>query len=235
MAVGPAAGSKLFIGNAAPANPATDTYTEVGNISNMGEFGPTYSPITFDSLGNRLTQKFKGQRDAGNMQITLGRSPSDAGQALLVTARDLDFDYNFKVTLNDAITPPESSTVTITIATPGVVTWNNHGLVAGDIVTFSTTGALPTGLSPATPYYVISAGLTTSAFEVSATLGGSAINTTGTQSGTHTASFAGGAPTTFTFRAKVMGYTANVGAANNVVTATVSLDITSVPVEVAAT
>jgi hypothetical protein len=44
---------------------------------------------------------------------------------------------------------------TITIATPGVVTSERHGLVTADKVTLTTTGALPTGLSVDTFYYVI--------------------------------------------------------------------------------
>lgn len=80
-----------------------------------------------------------------------------------------------------------SSTVTITNASPGVVTWTAHGLVAGMPVVFTTTGALPTGLTAATAYYVISAGLTANAFQVSATVGGSAINTSSAGSGVHTA------------------------------------------------
>src|SRR6185503_9140986 len=60
-----------------------------------------------------------------------------------------------------------------------------HGLSAGDPIVLSTTGTLPTGLTVGTIYYVISAGLTANAFEVSATLGGSAINTSGAGSGTH--------------------------------------------------
>jgi hypothetical protein len=75
---------------------------------------------------------------------------------------------------------------TVTIASPGVFSQTAHGLVAGDQVVFSTTGALPTGLTAGTTYYVIAAGLTADAFEVSATEGGSAINTSGSQSGTHT-------------------------------------------------
>jgi len=74
---------------------------------------------------------------------------------------------------------------TVTIASPGVFTRKEHGLVAGDRVIFSTSGALPTGLSANTWYWVISAGLTEDEFEVSATKTGSAINTSGTQSGTH--------------------------------------------------
>lgn len=75
---------------------------------------------------------------------------------------------------------------TITIATPGVVTRAAHGLIAGDSVQFTTTGALPTGLIAGTDYFVIAAGLTAGAFQLSLTVGGAAINTTGAQSGVHT-------------------------------------------------
>jgi hypothetical protein len=78
-----------------------------------------------------------------------------------------------------------SSTVTITIASPGVVSWTNHGLQNGETVMFETTGALPTGLLPDTLYYIVNRA--TSTFQVSLTLGGAAINTTGSQSGVHTA------------------------------------------------
>ena len=77
-------------------------------------------------------------------------------------------------------------TATVTIATPAVVTFTAHGLTLNDSVQFTTTGALPTGLVVSTTYFVISAGLTANAFQVSATFGGTAINTTGTQSGVHT-------------------------------------------------
>ena len=81
-----------------------------------------------------------------------------------------------------------AETVTMTIASPSVMTAINHGLVSGDAVTFTTTGALPTGITAGTTYYVIDTQITTSTFEVSATLGGSAVNTSGSQSGVHTVS-----------------------------------------------
>lgn len=80
---------------------------------------------------------------------------------------------------------PPSTTVTVTIATPGVVSWTAHGLPAGWPVKFSTSGALPTGITAGTVYYVIATGLTANTFQISATPGGSAVNTSGTQSGTH--------------------------------------------------
>lgn len=78
-------------------------------------------------------------------------------------------------------------TVTITIASPAVVSWTGHGLVAGQSLSFSTSGALPTGITAGTQYFVIAAGLGANSFEISATKGGAAINTSGSQSGTHTA------------------------------------------------
>ena len=79
-----------------------------------------------------------------------------------------------------------SATVTMTIASPGVVTWTSHGRSANDPIKFSTTGALPTGFVAGTTYYVVGASITTNTFQLSATAGGTAINTTGTQSGVHT-------------------------------------------------
>ena len=76
--------------------------------------------------------------------------------------------------------------VTMTIATPAVFTRIAHGFIAGNKVVFSTTGALPTGIVAGTTYFVIATGLTADAFQVSATLAGTAIDTTGTQSGVHT-------------------------------------------------
>jgi len=84
------------------------------------------------------------------------------------------------------VTVTPTFTVTISNATPAVVTRASHGLVVGDSLSFSTTGALPTGITAGTVYFIISAGFTTSAFRISLTSGGAAINTTSVGSGTHT-------------------------------------------------
>jgi microcystin-dependent protein len=76
---------------------------------------------------------------------------------------------------------------TITIASPGVLTLNGHGLPNGAPVFLTTTGALPTGIAANTILYVVNA--TTNTFQLSATSGGAAINTTGAQSGVHTVRF----------------------------------------------
>lgn len=77
-----------------------------------------------------------------------------------------------------------SATVTITIATPGVITWTAHGLENGDPVVLTTTGLLPTGLTPGTEYYV--SGKTTNTFRLSLTPGAAEIDTSGSPSGVHT-------------------------------------------------
>lgn len=78
-----------------------------------------------------------------------------------------------------------TGTATMTIATPCVVTWGSATQLDGTAVVFSTTGALPTGLTVGTTYYVVGAAANT--FNLAATLGGTAINTSGSQSGVHTA------------------------------------------------
>ena len=97
---------------------------------------------------------------------------------------------------------PVIGAFTVSIATPGVVTFAGHGMQAGDRFRLFTSGALPTGLAANTDYYVIAAGFGAGAFQLSATLGGAAINTSGTQSGTHTLQRfphgAGDGSTTFT-------------------------------------
>ncbi len=77
--------------------------------------------------------------------------------------------------------------VTITIAAPGVFSLAQHGLIAGERVVFATTGALPTGLTAGTAVFVSATDLTGATFTVSATAGGAQITTSGSQSGTHSA------------------------------------------------
>jgi hypothetical protein len=84
--------------------------------------------------------------------------------------------------------------VSITIATPGVCTSDSHGLETGDKVILQTTGALPTGLSVDTYYFVIEGTYSDSSIDpdtfklassLANALAGTAITTSGSQSGTH--------------------------------------------------
>lgn len=95
------------------------------------------------------------------------------------------------VTSSNWNTPLVSTTFTVTIATPAIFTSNNHGLYTGQVLRLYTTGALPTGLTADTNYYVSSAGLTANDFKLATTYanavaGTPVINTSGSQSGVQT-------------------------------------------------
>jgi hypothetical protein len=77
------------------------------------------------------------------------------------------------------------ATVTISFASPGVVTLASHGFAANDPVVFSNSGgALPAEITAGTKYYVKTV-VNANTFTISATAGGAAINTSGAGTGTH--------------------------------------------------
>ncbi|MBV8666741.1 MAG: hypothetical protein JO269_09675 [Burkholderiaceae bacterium] len=81
----------------------------------------------------------------------------------------------------------KSATVTMTTASPTVVTDTAHGMAAGQPVQFSISagGTLPTGIAANFTYYLVPT-ITANTFEIAATLGGTPINVTGAGSGTIT-------------------------------------------------
>jgi hypothetical protein len=193
MQLYPVAGAKFYIGPAVNSVPddadidaadfAAISFTEVKGWQTMGAIGDAAALITESVISQGRDLKGKGTRNAGSMQNNFIVLPTDAGQVAMIAAEATDYNYSFKLAFDDA-PPAKTSTVTVTIAAPGVFSWTAHGLAAGSAVKFTTTGALPTGITAGTTYYVVSP--TTDAFSVSATPGGSAITTTGTQSGVHT-------------------------------------------------
>lgn len=107
----------------------------------------------------------------------------------LINAQAYDlFLYDNSGTLTLDPVEWSNATVTMTIATPCVVTWTGHGLSTGDSVTLTTSGALPTGLSANTQYFITKIDANT--FNLSTSLAnvaaGTKIATSGSQSGTHT-------------------------------------------------
>ncbi len=110
MSVNPAGGSRFFIGSANSdrftvlADFVADSYIEVFEVEDMGEFGDESETITFTSLQDGRVRKFKGPRDAGTMAIVVGDDPNDEGQIAMEAAEATPFDYNFRAILNDAVT-----------------------------------------------------------------------------------------------------------------------------------
>lgn len=102
-----AAGCKLYIGGKTGANTEAeykaDTYIRIGEIEDLGEFGDTFSSVTFTSLDDGRVRKYKGTADAGDMTVVVGLDNGNAGQNAVKTAhKDRGKgDYNIKVELND--------------------------------------------------------------------------------------------------------------------------------------
>lgn len=67
------------------------------------------------------------------------------------------------------------TTVTLTIASPSVLSWTGHGLAIGQAFRLTTSGNLPTGVAVSTTYFVISAGYGANSFQFSATRGGAPV------------------------------------------------------------
>lgn len=190
------------------------TATNILNLTNNVVTGITTLDLgrqAVAELGTAILRIHGGFSNASTgRSASLSIDPSSRGL-------DLTTWNDFKFYANGNTEAPFNGTVTITNATPAVFTANAHGLVAGDRVFFQTTGSLPTGLSTGTVYFVIAAGLTTNAFEVSTSFGGAALNTSSAGSGTHTfvSPTSGGA---LVLSASASGTTVDLGASKAIAT-----------------
>lgn len=110
MTVNTASGARIYIGGANSnretvlADYQADSYTEIGEVEDGGEFGDQSEDVTFASLADSRTRHFKGTRDAGTMTLVVGDDMLDEGQIALEAAEASQLDFNFKIVLNDAIT-----------------------------------------------------------------------------------------------------------------------------------
>lgn len=195
----PVAGSKMYIGlkvagksevSLADFTAQEPYWEEVGGWANAGAVGDTTEIITQNLINQRRTLKAKGTSDAGTMENTFVPMPNDPGQIQMRAAIASGCKpYAFKIEWGAGC--EETGTVTFTSEAnePGIVNWPGHGLEVGSPVVFSNAGgALPTGLTAGTTYYVLAAGYTVAAFQVGATPGAAeGIETTGAGTGVHTA------------------------------------------------
>ena len=185
--------------------------TAVGGLTILGEFQITYSAgttytITFTSAatstttgggtvyavyqvnpGSSIVSPLSGWGSGPWASGTWGNSAASAealriwnqfnfGEDLLYGPRGAPLYYW------DATIGYQAATITLTIATPCVVTTTINLLDLTPIV-LETSGALPTGLLVGTIYYTRYVSPTT--FNLSLTPAGALIDTSGTQSGTH--------------------------------------------------
>lgn len=106
MAIQSAAGASIGISASAPATYNVAgyealTYTTIGEVTDLGEFGREYNLITHNPIDTRATKKLKGSYNEGQISMTVGLDTADAGQTLCATAASSDSNYSFKVTLQN--------------------------------------------------------------------------------------------------------------------------------------
>ena len=80
------------------------TFVEVGEVTDIPEYGPTASVVTHEPLATGITQKFKGFIDYGSVSLGLGYDTTDDGQEILSAGVDGDGQYDehsFKVEYSD--------------------------------------------------------------------------------------------------------------------------------------
>lgn len=149
----------------------TNNLSDVSNVTTARTNLGVYSKAETDLLGMAVGDITFA---AGTAAIT-GRLKCEGGVFSRATYASL---FAYLVT-NAGFT---SQTFTVSIASPGVFTKATHNFTGGERLRLSTTGALPTGLLNSVDYFVDV--INASTFYLT-DVNGVRINTTGTQSGTH--------------------------------------------------
>lgn len=89
------------------------TYTAVGSIESIGDFGDSYADVPFNGLSDGRVQHFKGSADAGTFTLTVGFDAADTGQDALMSAlADVTGIYAFRVQIGDASSGSPSAPTT---------------------------------------------------------------------------------------------------------------------------
>lgn len=144
-------------------------------------------------LPTNLTEtqfSFSLQQNGAAVSITTAgtgvHSYSPVGITLTQTRENYDYIDLTVFNPGEFITSaPTGNICTISVANPAVITLVSHGFVAGDAIKLTSSGAPPTGVSILDRYFVLAAGITANTFRISNSLGGAAVETSGTQSGVH--------------------------------------------------
>ena len=174
--------ASLAVGSAtalttATAKTVTNTYLPPGDWDVWGvvDFLPAgTTSITVLAVGASATANTPGPDDTYALDSMNATVPGAIAQRKAIPMQRVTIANN-------------TTTVTITNATPAVATYAGADNFANnDVIVFATTGALPSPLVAGTEYYIVSINTGANTFQIAATSGGAAINTTTNGSGTHT-------------------------------------------------
>lgn len=106
MPVMTSAGSTIAISTALPGTQDAAgfnalTYTVVGEVTDIGEFGKEFNLVNHSPVGSRQVRKFKGSFNNGSLQLQMARDVSNAGQTSMRSALNSDNSFSFRVQLQD--------------------------------------------------------------------------------------------------------------------------------------
>lgn len=80
------------------------TFVNVGEVTDLPEYGASAEVVTHQPLATGITRKYKGFINNGSMSVSVGYSSDDAGQnvlALGVTGINKNTEHSFRVTYQD--------------------------------------------------------------------------------------------------------------------------------------
>lgn len=114
----------------------TQSWINIGRVNNVGRFGDESQEITFDLMSEGRTQKLKGTRNAGNIQLICAVDYEDDGQATLRGAETEPGNYAFRIIYNNA---PSGGTGSIRYFIARVMSASEEPGGANDVVRLNVT------------------------------------------------------------------------------------------------
>lgn len=79
-------------------------YVDVGEVTDIPEYGPVFQVVTHEPLATGITQKHKGFVDYGSITYGLGQDTEDAGQKILLDSaliENVNEAYSICITMSD--------------------------------------------------------------------------------------------------------------------------------------
>lgn len=96
--------TKFFTGGAYAAGDdlsAVVSWTEVSDLTDIGDFGDEAEVVSYEVIGDGRTRKLKGTRNAGTFDVTVARKAGDPGQDAMRVAELANSPVSLKVELED--------------------------------------------------------------------------------------------------------------------------------------
>lgn len=104
-------GTTFSISTTVPASTVDTTgeyaalsWTAVGGIRTLGEFGDESQLVKFEVIGDGRTRQLAGSKDAGVIECMCAFDSLDTGQLAMIAAFDSGNEYAFRVVPNDGVT-----------------------------------------------------------------------------------------------------------------------------------